>query len=323
MKQKFAIYSTKLLDGICASAIIARFAKLRQAFYKLGDLSFPTVEQDFEELASLNDYYIFILDFPPDSIPLLEEKLKKVSESNRIVYWNSHHPYSKDAVEALKKYVQIIELSGPLGNEIPAQKLCSADMAAKRFLKHDYIAQTLREIAHDLEFWERKDPRSMKLADVIASGYDKKELIESLSLGAFWSEKFDRLREEYLEKKEKEASQLLKKLVIKQYADKKFGFTLASSILSTADAGQYVLDHSDVDVSVVVYKDGRMSFRRKPGCTVNLRDIAKLFNGGGHAYAAGGNLLIGKETPVRAVNLETFDTIVFYADRKLSDWFYK
>ena len=77
------------------------------------------------------------------------------------------------------------------------------------------------------------------------------------------------------------------------------------------------------DVSVLIYRDGRLSFRRKPGCNTNLRELAKIFNGGGHAYAAGGNLLIGRETPVKAVNQETFDEIILHMNKKVSEWVYQ
>lgn len=324
MPAKYAIYSTALLDGICSSAVIVRLARLRRDNYKLGTISFNTIDYDFEEMANLKDYIVFILDFPPDSVPELDKKLKDISEHNKIAYWNSHHPYTKESLEVLKKHVAIIELAGPIGSVPPEVKLCSTELACNRFLKHDFVANTLKSIAHDLEFWERKDERSSKLADIISSNaIDKKDIVESLALGVFWSERFDRIRTDYLAKKQKEQENLMKKLVIKEYADKKVGITVASTILSTADAGQYVLDNSDVNISIIIYKDGRISFRRKQGCSINLREISKLFNGGGHIYAAGGNLLIGREVPVRAINNDTFDTIVFYIDRKLSDWFYK
>jgi len=322
---KFAIYSPFLLDGVCASAILARYAKMKNNNYRFGLLTFNNTDQEFEEMANLKGQYIFILDFPPDNVTDLDRKLRLISENNRVVYWNSHHPYTNEALNTLKKHVQIIELSGPDADlAIPEKKICSAEMVANRFMKFDYIATSLREIAHDLEFWIRKDERAAKLADLIASGQiEKKELVDALALGVLWCEKYERIRKEFLDRKIKETAALLKKSVIKEYGGCKFCFAMASSILPTADAGQYVLDNTEAEVSVIIYRDGRLSFRRKQGCALNLREVAKIFNGGGHAYAAGGNLLIGKETPVKAVNNDTFDEIVIHMNKKLSEWAYK
>lgn len=323
MSTKYAIYSPNTVDGVCASAALVRFLKLRRHPYKIADISFQTIDADLNTMKELKGHFVVILDFPPDSITELDSKLKEISANNRIIYWNSHHPYTKEILEVLKKYVQIIEMAGPIGNTEPPKTLCSTDLVCDRFMKFEYICQTLKEIAHDYEFWIRKDERGKKIADLIASGYDKKDLIESLALGIFWSDKFGRLHTDYMNKREKELNQILKKIVVKDYGGVKIAFAISNSLISTTDAGNYVLENNPVDVSVIIYKDGRISFRRRDGVTVNLKQMAELFNGGGHVYAAGGNLLIGKEVPVRAVSSETFDTIMFYIDRKLSDWFYK
>jgi len=317
----YVIYCPEQLDGIAAAAIISRYARLRNSDCKIGGfLTYTNIEEKFAEMALLKGALIFILDFSPDQIQELEEKLKRISQKNRIVYWNSHHPYSAEILEAMKKYVHTVEFSGKLRNT-PKQELmlCSTELVGNKFMPMDSVATNLKKIAHDIEFWIRRDDRSLKLADLIYSGYDKKELIDSLSRGVIWSDRFEKLRADYLAKKQKAFMDLLRKLEIKVYLNKKFGFSLAPSILSTADAGDKILTaHQAVDVSIVIYRNGRISFRRRDDCDIDLGKLAKLFDGGGHAYASGGVL---KE--FKNISYDNFEKVLFAVDRKLKDWFLK
>lgn len=315
----YVIYCSEQLDGIAAAAIVLRYARLRNSSCRIGGfLNYSNIEEIFQEMAALRGNLIFVLDFPPDQIQNFEQKLENISKHNKIVYWNSHHPYTADIIELMKKYVHTADFSGKLKNsQKQEQMLCSADLVAKKFLPADSVALNLKQIARDIEFWIRADERAVKLADLIASGANKKEIIENFSRGALWSEKFEKTRAEYIEKKQKAFMQLISRLQIKKYVNHAFGFSLASSVLSSADAGDKILStHHAVDVSVVIYRNGRIRFRRRDGCSIDLSQIAKLFGGGGHAYASGGQLKEPKN-----ISYENFDKIIFSVDRILKNWF--
>ncbi|MBW2973182.1 hypothetical protein KY346_02190 [Candidatus Woesearchaeota archaeon] len=315
----YVIYCSEQLDGISAAAIVLRYARLRNSECRVGGfLNYLNIEEKFKEMAELKGNLIFILDFPPDQIERFEQKLKAISKHNKIVYWNSHHPYTADVLELMKRYVHTVDFSGKLKNsKQQEQMLCSADLVAKKFMPMDSVALHLKTIARDIEFWIKKDERAVKLADLITSGTNLKELISNLSRGVLWSEKFEKIRDEYLQKKQKAFMQLIGKLQIKQYLDKKFGFSIASNVLSSADAGDKILKtHQAVDVSVIFYRNGRISFRRRDGCKIDLSKIARLFDGGGHAYASGGRIKQFKN-----ISYENFDKVLFFADRKLKNFF--
>ncbi|MBW3004460.1 hypothetical protein KY310_01350 [Candidatus Woesearchaeota archaeon] len=315
----YVIYCSEQLDGISAAAIVIRYARLRNSACRVGGfLNYTNIEEKFQEMAALRGNLIFILDFPPDQIKSFEQKLTEISKHNKIVYWNSHHPYTAEMLELMKKYVHTVDFSGKLKNSAkPEQMLCSADLVAKKFLPVDSVALNLKQLARDIEFWIREDERAIKLADLISSGINKKELISNLSRGVLWSESFEKQRTEYLDKKQKAFTQLISKLQIKQYVNHKFGFSLASNVLSSADAGDKILNtHQAVDVSVVLYRNGRISFRRRDGSKIDLSKIAELFDGGGHAYASGGRINAFKN-----ISYENFDKVLFHIDRILKNWF--
>lgn len=313
------VYCSQQLDGFAAAAIVFRAARLRGNDIKLGGiLNFENSEEQFAAMQKLSGDLIFILDFLPDNLPALEPKLNAITVRNRIAYWNSHHPHSESDGLILSRHAHTVDLSGPLHYApVPKEKTCAAELTQKKFLPNDNIAKELAEIAHDIEFWERTDKRAVQLADLIASGIEPKELIESLSKGIFWSDKFEQLRQEYLAKKQHAMQDIISRLAVKNIAGLNFGFTLAPSILQSSDAGQHVLDsHAGVDVSAVLYRNGRISFRKRDTCNLNLAEIARLFGGGGHSYAAGARL-----SQFPSITRENFDKVLFEIDQKLKTHF--
>ena len=104
----------------------------------------------------------------------------------------------------------------------------------------------------------------------------------------FWNDKFEEFHKENSKKKTAALEELMKSLLVKSYVTHRFGFALASSVLNTADACHRILEgHAGVDIAVVLYRDGRIAFRRRDDVPVNLKEIAELFNGGGRPFAAG------------------------------------
>ncbi len=313
----FVIYCSEQLDGIAAAAILFRYARLKNANFRMGGfLNYTNIEETFEEMTKLKGALIFILDFSPEQITDLNEKLKKISKNNKIAYWNCHHPYDAITITTMMQHVHSLDFSGALKNSTKKEtKQCSADMTCNKFLPTDSVAIKLKTLAHDIEFWIRKNQTAVKLADLIQSGFDKKELVDILSRGVFWSERFEKIKEEYLQKKTKALQDLMKNLVIKKYVDLRFGFVLASTILSSADAGQKMLDsHTAMDVAVILFRNGKISFRRRDDIDVDLSKISELFDGGGHPYAAGGKIQ-------KNISSENLEKIIFVIDRKLKDFF--
>ena len=312
MGLQWAIYPFEQLDGLCSAAIILRFANMKSEQARIGGfLSYANCDSMFEEMAKQSNSLFFILDFPPEHIIGLEQKLKRLTLKNRIAYWSSHHHCSEKTTSLLKSFVKIVDI------QAGKTHTCSTELACNRFMPNDLVAGALMTIASDIEFWQRQDQRAAKLSDIVSAGFDKKSLVDALSKGVFWSEHFDRLRNDYLKKKLFAIDELPKRIVLKNYLGKNFGFVVAENFLSSAEAGQKILDKGSIDVSVLVYRDGRLSFRRKESCNLDLKPLAKIFGGGGHSYASGGSI----SADFRNVSRENFEKVLFFLDRKLKDYF--
>lgn len=311
------VYCSEQLDGIAAAAILFRYAQLKKTDCRLGGfLNYINMDEKFEEMSKLKNNFIFILDFSPEQIKELDQNLRLINRHNKLAYWNCHHPYDALTISTMMKYIHSLDFSGTMKkSNKPETKLCSADLTCNKFLPNDAVAITLKKIAHDIEFWIRQNQNAIKLADLIQSGFDKKELIKTLSRGVTWSEQYEKIRNEYLERKNKALTDLMKNLIIKKYVDLRFGFAVSSNILSSADAGQKMLDnHSAVDVAIILFRNGKISLRRRNNIDIDLSKIAELFGGGGHPYAAGGKIQ-------KNISTENIDKTIFAIDRKLKDFF--
>ncbi len=270
------------LDGVCSSAVIRRSALLRGMRVRhLEFSSYPRVGQDLENLPVQEGDVVFVLDVSPVEIRSLERVLVKLKLA-KAVYWNTHHNVPSEMAERIRR--SGVEFDNVLG-------VSSAGMSSTKFLPQDGVAKELSSIASDIEFWKRRDVRSTKLADLITSGKDKSKLSESLSKGVLWSPEWEKELVVYEKKKKDALSQMLKKLIVRNVSKWKVGYALADSCISSADAGQGMLDaHTEIDVAVILFRSGRLSFRRRDGCAVDVSLLAQKFGGGGHQYASGAQL---------------------------------
>ena len=310
MAIKHAIYAFENLDGVCAAAILLRWMRVKQNDCRVDLLTYSSIEEEFNALAEHKSSAIFILDFPPEQIEKLQQKLNKIQQhGSKIIYWNSHLKCSDKTHALLKQHIKLPDLD---------TEKCSAIMCWQRFMPRDQISKSLADIAFDREFWVNKDERSAKLSDILSSGYSKKELIDELSRGIFWSDRLEKARQEYVVKKENAFNDLKHNLITHYNGKYNFAYGFASSVLSTADAGSKILEDKGVDVSIVVYRNGRISFRRNEHVELNLLPLAKLFNGGGHEYAAGG---IISDVTLPIGSHDKFNIVVEKIDKALREHF--
>jgi len=295
-----SIYCSEKLDGLAAAAIVMRHATLSKLPAHFGGFLHPdTLTDELKEMAKEVHKLIFVTDISlePDHLSLLEA----VSENNKLVYWNTSDP--KSIIPEAKIFDKAVE------------RKCSAELACERFLPNDLIAKQLARLAHEVKFWEMQDERASKLSDVIAAQYNPLELLDTLAKGVFWNQQLEEFHKSYRVRKEAALDELMKSLKIKRYVTHSFGFSLVSSMLNSADACQHMLDgHAGVDVAVVLYRDGRIAFRRRDNVDVDVKELAELFKGGGHPFAAGARLN-------RTITKENLPDVLFQIDQSFKNFF--
>lgn len=295
-----SIYCSETLDGVAAAAIVLRHANLMKLPAHFGGFLNPQdLSAGLDDLSSEENKLLFVVDVSVP--PINASQIDKITQKNKLVYWNS--PDVNSVVVPSRLF------DGAKDNK------CAAELAYERFLPRDSVARELAQMAHQIKFWQLSDERAMKLSNLIAAQYDAFELLQSLAKGVFWNDKFEKFHEEYEKKKSAAFDEMMKSLVIKSYLNHRFGFVLVPVLLPSATAAQRVLDaHAGVDVSVVLFKDGRVAFRRRDSIDLNLSEIAQVFGGGGKEFASGAKLSM-------SVTKDSFDDAVFYIDQALKNYF--
>ncbi|MBS3147497.1 hypothetical protein J4219_01285 [Candidatus Woesearchaeota archaeon] len=289
-----SIYCSEKLDGLASAAIALRHATLSKLpAHFAGFLHQDTLHEELIDMANLKGQLIFILDisFSPEDLPFIET----ITASNKIIYWNTT---DKESIIIPSKIT-----------DASKENKSSAELTCSRFIPLDFVAKQLATLAHQIKYWQLGDERALKLQDIITFGYDPKELLEHLAKGILWTDKFETFHCEHNAKKIIAFEELMRTLAIKPYLSYRFGFALASHLLSSPDACQKILDsHAGVDVAIALYRDGRIALRRRDNCQINVKNLAELFGGGGQPYAAGARL---KTT----VTKDTFEQALFNIDQ--------
>lgn len=295
-----SIYCSETLDGVAAAAIVLRHANLMKLPAHFGGFLNPqNLTEGLDDLSSEENKLLFVVDVSVP--PINASQIDKIAQKNKIVYWNS--PDANCVVVPSKLF------------DGAKDSKCAAELAYERFLPRDSVARELAQMAHQIKFWQLSDERAMKLSNLIAAQYDAFELLQSLAKGVLWNDKFEKFHEEYERKKSSAFEEMMKSLVIKSYLNYRFGFVLVPVLLPSATAAQRVLDaHAGVDISVVLFKDGRVAFRRRDSVDLNLAEIAQVFGGGGKEFASGAKLSM-------SVTKDTYDDVVFYIDQALKNYF--
>ncbi len=302
------IFCTDTVDGIAAAAIVGRTLTLRGHDWRLAN-ALPPVNESRQKLLSTKGQQLILCDIQPAA--LSEDDIKTLCSNNKVVYWCADFPTKESTVD------MVASICGAYDIATARSPLCSAELAQRRFLPNDSSARSLAAMAHDIKQWKRSDESAARLADIIASGYDLRKLTVMLSKGVFWTESLELERQRYRERREKAIADMSNRLDIKDYVGVKFGFALCASFVTSADACSHILEtHAGVDVACVIFRDGRIAFRRRDGIDVDLCEIASLFDGGGREYASGGSL--GAQ-----VSNTNYEQVIFSVDRKLKDHFFR
>ncbi|RJQ20317.1 hypothetical protein C4580_03955 [Candidatus Woesearchaeota archaeon] len=270
-----SVYCSEKLDGICAAAIIfrhARFAKLPAHF--AGFLHPDLLSRELQDISTEKNKLLFLLDISlsPEHLPLLDH----ISKHNKIVYANTTNPNS------VKPNAKIFDQH---------ERQSSAEQAKNRFLPNDPVSAQLATLSHEYKFWKINDDKTLRLADLIASGHNPLDIITSLSRGVLWNDTFQKTYDEFTIKKNAALEELMKTIIIKTHLTYRIGYCLASPILTPTDACEKILNsHAGVDIACALHRDGKITFRRREHPAIDLRELAELFGGGGQPFAAGARL---------------------------------
>lgn len=340
----FSISHDKDVDGIASAAIVWRYAKKKGLNHDFALTDYGSFDRAFSKTAELRNTLIIVTDLGLDNhsrTGVIANLSKAVANGCRVV-WLDHHRWPKESIRAVLG----------LGNN-PVLKInhdfCASEIAFKVLMPNDKISEELATIAHDTDFNLREIEVATALTDAVSilrfSAIDKREditaalfpLVKALAedgISGLWDRERGRFKDDVLEQRvhhyRKEKSKRMRK-ALSGHCDLEIHGCLVRIVelpngVTSTDLGTYLSDSNNLtiedkklavaDLLVTVGQGGKIGFRR--GSEKVLCDAAaKLFNGGGHPFAAGGDY--GMYDDFNAVCDDIFATLASSKDWVVPD----
>ncbi|MDP8023656.1 MAG: DHH family phosphoesterase [Nitrososphaeria archaeon] len=265
------------LDGVCSGAIAKR------AFGNDIKIKFAgprTLYDTLKRIGSCSLLGIVDVALNHSDYEKVVKEILRLKASGCELIWVDHHEWAEED-KKISQHVRLILEKSP----------SAASILYRTFAKDDEIAKKIAEIADDGD--SNRNELELTLAYKIGtrSNRERLELINMFSRGAFYNEKI----EEYKKRVEEENKLIeelaesanvfnsatgLKVAVIDLRGKKLIGSLLAKKLQQKGVDVVFIIYS---DSSGVLYGDGK----------VNLLEIAKKYNGGGHPSACGVNFKLG------------------------------
>ncbi len=329
-----SISHDKDVDGLASAAIVWRYADSKNLKHEVMLTDYGGFNQVFSKVALFRNALIIVTDLGMDETELeviSSSLVKAVSQGCRVV-WLDHHQWSERSIKAITS----------LQNK-PVLKInhdyCAAEISYKVLMPRDKLSEELARIAHDTDFNEREIQVASALTDALSvirfSALDKREdltlailpILKSLAkegIDGIWNRGAQDFKDALTSKQvahyRKERQKKMKKAIAghndMEIHGKLVRIVELPSGVTTTDLGTYMAEAENLkddgvelavaDLLITVSPGGMLGFRRGSE-TVLCNAAAKMFNGGGHPFAAGGEW--GMYEDIQAVCNDIFNAL--------------
>jgi uncharacterized protein len=201
------------------------------------------------------------------------------------IMWVDHHPWSQQAIEAVKSFVEIVlDDSG---------RKCAADLMYETLLPGNVLAAKLASMAHTMDFFT-KDQYLTPISELIRYYqtfpdfyYRLSNLAEKSAKGILWDVEMQSDYNSYVRLRDEAKAQVFASLQIRQVGRFKVAYVHSSPYLQNSLFSEEVFANTNADLVMFYSTKGKVSIRRNNDL-ISCRSIAaNLSEGGGHDYAAG------------------------------------
>jgi oligoribonuclease NrnB/cAMP/cGMP phosphodiesterase (DHH superfamily) len=224
----------------------------------------------FSELRQARDVALCISDL--GGVLSAASALKQLKDDGWRIAWRDHHVWDGHTLDNIADTVDYLRID---------PQLCACEIVYEDLLKDDPIAQEIALVGRDRDFWINKDPRSERLSTVINSDHWRAAVAAKLSRGVFVDADIEHQYEIQIKKKKRVTGNAMRRS--KAYDNT--AVTVSNGYSS--DVAALLRDKYSSQIEIVLRSNGIFSIRTVAPVA---NRIAKLFGGGGHPHAAGGNL---------------------------------
>ncbi|MHA1949183.1 MAG: DHH family phosphoesterase [Candidatus Thorarchaeota archaeon] len=310
-----SISHDKDVDGVVSAAIVWRYAKAKGLDFKVQLTDYGSFDQIFASISKRRDTLIIVTDLGMDDtmLDIVKSGLQEAISNGCRIVWLDHHQWSDLAIKTILSLENKPVLK--INHEYSA-----SEITHKVLMPRDDVCAELARIAHDTDFNLRKIEAASALTDAVSvlrfGAIDKKEevtdalhpILSKLAedgMKGVWDESTRRFKDPLLDKRvdhyRKEKSKKMRKSLSghcdQVIHDKLVRIVEIPSGLTSTDLGTFASNSENLkkiddelkvaDLFFMLSQGGMLGIRRgRDGILCNA--AAKLFNGGGHPFAAGG-----------------------------------
>lgn len=201
------------------------------------------------------------------------------------IMWVDHHPWSDQAIEAVKPFVEIVlDASG---------RKCAAELMYETMLPGNKVAEKLASMAHTMDFFTNNQYLT-PISELIRYYqtfpdfyYRLSDLASKSSKGILWDIVMQNDYNDYVRLREEAKEQVFASMQIREAGRFKVAYIQSSPYLQNSLFSQEVFSKTNTDLVMLYSTKGKVSIRRNNDA-ISCRSIAaNLPEGGGHDYAAG------------------------------------
>jgi oligoribonuclease NrnB/cAMP/cGMP phosphodiesterase (DHH superfamily) len=280
------------VDGLFSTSIgLIRYPQARTFFLDYSKESFmKIVNQIFfsNESQEKNILIVSDLGFNDSLLSIFKSAFLGSQKSNNEVIWIDHHPWSKNTIDEVKPFVELILDNSGIK--------CAAELMYERFLFDNGYAKHLANLAHTIDFFT-KDQYLTPLPEIIRyylnfnDSYERlSKLAHKISQGILWDIDLSEDYRIYESLRDTEKRKVLNDLKIKKIDDLNVVFVRSSPYIQTSLFSEEIFNLTNADLAIFYGKNGKISIRRNND-KIDCNAIAlNLIDGGGHKFAAGGTI---------------------------------
>ena len=278
------------LDGLYSAAIgLLRYPQATTIFLGYGTENFQKLGNfvDAATRYSPERGLIIIADLGlnDDLIETCKQIFSEAVRNGWKILWVDHHPWSQQAIDALKPLVEIVlDTSG---------SKCAADLMYENLLPGNKLANTLAGMAHTMDFFT-KDQYLTPISEIVRyyqtfpDFYARlSELARKSAKGVLWDVEMQSDYNDFVQRRDEAKGQVFATMQVRPLGRFKIAYVQSSPYLQNSLFSEEVFTKTNADLLMLYSTKGKVSIRRNNDA-ISCRDVAaNLPEGGGHAYAAG------------------------------------
>lgn len=218
--------------------------------------------------------------------PGAERLLKRGISNGWRVEWRDHHRWEEKEEREIRPLAQVLHID---------TSLCACGIVAHDVQPLNPIAREVAAVVCDYDLWRNQEPRAGILARVVSREENRPYVRDCLVKGIF----SDPFIEEQYQTIQREMEEAIGKSIHRaRIYGAKYRIAIAPLYGYPSETAAAIRQALESEIEVLVSSNGRFSIRSVPPIS---HLIAREFQGGGHAHAAGGML-----------NFSLWDKIAFF-----------